>query len=181
MRRAPRRVLHRSRQESRWAHREGPNGFWLGYPALYPVRGSPGLTGDLLGGAEVGEGSPVDGGAVGVVDGGRGGSGGTVTPPEALALGDEVGNSEIVGDVLGPPVGIGPADGETVQVGETVGLGDFDGATEGVTVWVSDAEGLGVGEGEGGRRNWSGSSHSSPIQLPSMSCWLGFATSGQLS
>mgnify|MGYP000925493344 CR=1 FL=1 len=56
--------------------REGPNGFVIGYPALYPVRGSPGLTGDLLGGAEVGEGSPVDGDAVGVADGGRGGSGG---------------------------------------------------------------------------------------------------------
>ena len=174
-------MLFRSaRRKSRWVRREGPNGFWLGYPALYPVRGSPGLSGDLLGGAEVGEGSPVDGDAVGVADGDRG-SGGTVTPPEPLALGDEVGNSEIVGDVLGPPVGIGPADGETVRVGETVGLGDFDGATEGVTVWVGDAEGLGVGEGEGGRRNWSGSSHSSPIQLPLMSCWLGFATSGQLS
>lgn len=137
------------------------------------------MTGDLLGGAEVGEGSPVDGDAVGVADGDRG-SGGTVTPPEPLALGDEVGNSEIVGDVLGPPVGIGPADGETVRVGETVGLGDSDGAAEGVTVRVGDAEGLGVGDGDGGRK-WSGSSHSSPIQLPSMSCWVGFATSGQLS
>ena len=152
----------------------GPNGFGTGYPALYPVRGSPGLNGDLLGGAEVGEGSPVDGDAVGVADGGRGGSGGTVTPPEALALGDKVGNSEFVGDALGPPVGIGPADGETV------GPGDSDGAAEGVTVRVGDAEGLGVGDGDGGRK-WSGSSHSSPIQLPSMSCWVGFATSGQLS
>ena len=105
------------------------------------------MSGDLLGGTEVGEGSPVDGDAVGVADGGRG-SGGTVTPPEPLALGDEV-----VGDALGSPVGFGPADGGTVRVGETVGLGEFDGSTEGVTVWVGDAEGLGVGEGEGGRRN----------------------------
>ena len=140
------------------------------------------MTGDLLGGGtEVGDGSPVGGDTVGVVDGGWGGSGGTVTPPEPLALGDGLGTSEIVGDALGSPLGIGSAVGETVWLGEAVGLGDSDGATEGVTVWVGDAEGLGVGEGEGGRRNCSGSSHSSPIQLPSMSCWLGFATSGQLS
>ena len=55
------------------------------------------MSGDLLGGTEVGEGGPVDGNAVGVADGGRG-SGSTVTPPKPLALGDEVGNSEIVGD-----------------------------------------------------------------------------------
>ena len=54
---------------------EGPNGFGVSYPALYPVRGSPGLSGDLLGGTEVGEGSPVDGDAVGVADGGRGSGG----------------------------------------------------------------------------------------------------------
>lgn len=172
---------HRPRQKKPLGPQEGPNGFGVNYPALYPVRGSPGLTGDLLGGAEVGDGSPVGGDTVGVADGGRGGSGGTVTSPEPLALGDELGNSEIVGETLGSPLGIGSAVGETVRVGETVGLGDSDGATEGVTVWVGDAEGLGVGEGEGGGRKWSGSSHSSPIQLPSMSCWLGFATSGQLS
>ena len=136
------------------------------------------MTGALLGGgAEVGDGSAVGGDAVGVVDGGWGGSGGTVTVPEPLAVGDGLGTSEIVGEALG----IGSAVGETVWLGEAVGRGDSDGATEGVTVWVGDAEGLGVGEGEGGRRNCSGSSHSSPTQLPSISCWLGFATSGQLS
>ena len=66
----------RPRKKKPWGTPEGPNGFGVNYPALYPVRGSTGLTGDLLGGAEVGEGSPVDGGAVGVADGGRGGSGG---------------------------------------------------------------------------------------------------------
>ena len=157
---------------------EGPNGFGVRYPAPYPVRGSPGLTGALLGGgAEVGDGSAVGGDTVGVVDGGWGGSGGTVTSPEPLAVGDGLGTSESVGEALG----IGSAVGEAVWLGEAVGRGDSDGATEGVTVWVGDAEGLGVGEGEGGRRNWSGSSHSSPIQLPLMSCWLGFATFGQLS
>ena len=168
---------------------KGPNGFGIRYPAPYPVRGSPGLTGALLdGGAEVGDGNPVGGDTVGGVDGGWGGSGGTVTAPEPLALGDGLGTSEIVGETLGSPLGIGSAVGETVWLGETVGRGDSDGATEGVTVWVGDAEGLGVdaeglgvGEGEGGRRNWSGSSHSSPIQLPLMSCWFGFATFGQLS
>ncbi len=136
------------------------------------------MTGDLLGdGAEVGDGSAVGGNAVGAVDGGWGGSGGTVTAPEPLAVGNGLGTSEIVGEALGT----GSAVGETVWLGETVGRGDSDGATEGVTVWVGDTEGLGVGEGEGGRRNWPGSSHSSPIQLPSMSCWFRFATFGQLS